>query len=264
MAAVDVEENINVPADESRCVFARYVCGDMKPLRVWLEGKPVPVRFVDWYVRGATQPLFLSNPLGGLLVISGLMVESPWMGLCGLVGLFFSTLTAVIFRQDKGCVESGGGGFNGLLTGLLLTALSRDPDWHGLTIVPVIVMAIMSTFINSGLSGILGKMELASLNLAFNVAVLVYTTAAGTRDSYPRLYLADEQQLLPDQTANLTAADQIDWIKVLRAVPIGIGQCYGCGEAVAGGLISAGILVSSPMVFYHCVMGAIIGIGTDV
>ncbi|KAI8515824.1 hypothetical protein Bbelb_066370 [Branchiostoma belcheri] len=202
------------------------------------------------------------HPLGGVLVISGLMVDSPWMGLCGLTGLFLATLTAVIFSQDKGCVESGGSGFNGLLTGLLLAALSRDPDWHGLTVLPVIVMAIMSTFLHSGLSGVLGKADLPALNMAFNIAVLVYTAAAGTQDSSPRLYQAEEQQLLRNQTANQSAADPIDWIRVVQAVPIAIGQCYGCGQAVSGGLISAGVLVSSPVVFYHCVIGAVLGIGT--
>ncbi|KAI8515823.1 hypothetical protein Bbelb_066360 [Branchiostoma belcheri] len=57
------EENIDVPAEESRCVFYRYVCGDMRPLKLWLEGKPVPVRFLDWCMRGTTQPLFLSRVL---------------------------------------------------------------------------------------------------------------------------------------------------------------------------------------------------------
>ena len=66
-----------------------------------LPDKPQALQFVDWVLRGTSQVVFVSNPISGILILVGLLVQNPWWALSGCVGTVVSTLTALLLGQDR-------------------------------------------------------------------------------------------------------------------------------------------------------------------
>ena len=66
-----------------------------------LPDKPQALQFVDWVLRGISQVVFVSNPISGILILVGLLVQNPWCALNGCVGTVVSTLTALLLNQDR-------------------------------------------------------------------------------------------------------------------------------------------------------------------
>lgn len=66
-----------------------------------LPDKPVVLQFVNWVLRGISQVVFISNPISGILIVVGLLVQNPWWALTGCVGAVVSTLTALLLSQDR-------------------------------------------------------------------------------------------------------------------------------------------------------------------
>lgn len=63
--------------------------------------KPLVLQFFDWVLRGLSQVVFVSNPISGILILVGLLVQNPWWALTGFVGTVVSTLTALVLSQDR-------------------------------------------------------------------------------------------------------------------------------------------------------------------
>ena len=122
--------------------FTAYFTGTVEPLDRWVATKPCPVRFLNACCRGFGQPIFLNNPISGLIIMVALFVQNPWQALCGILGLVVAQLTAMAMRQPRGGVDSGGVAFQGLLTGLVIPALTGLLDWQALLLLPVALFAI--------------------------------------------------------------------------------------------------------------------------
>jgi solute carrier family 14 (urea transporter) len=63
--------------------------------------KPVVLQFIDWILRGISQVVFVSNPISGILILMGLLIQNPWWALNGCVGTIVSTLMALLLSQDR-------------------------------------------------------------------------------------------------------------------------------------------------------------------
>lgn len=48
--------------------------------------------------------------------------------------------------------------------------------------------------------------------------------------------------------------------QLFLSVPVGVGQVYGCDSPWTGGLILLALLLSSPTVCYHAMLGSAAGI----
>ncbi|XP_035166445.1 urea transporter 2-like isoform X2 [Oxyura jamaicensis] len=83
------------------CRAVGYITGDMKEFGAWLRDKPIVIQFIDWVLRGISQVMFVNNPLSGLIVVAGFLVQNPWWTLTGCLGTVVSTLTALILGQDS-------------------------------------------------------------------------------------------------------------------------------------------------------------------
>lgn len=59
------------------------------------------VQLLDWVLRRISQVMFVNNPLSGLVILAGLLLQNPWWTLTGCVGTVVSTLTALILGQDR-------------------------------------------------------------------------------------------------------------------------------------------------------------------
>ncbi|XP_033639660.1 urea transporter 1-like [Asterias rubens] len=238
--------------------FTAYFTGTVEPLDRWVATKPCPVRFLNACCRGFGQPIFLNNPISGLIIMVALFVQNPWQALCGILGLVVAQLTAMAMRQPRGGVDSGGVAFQGLLTGLVIPALTGLLDWQALLLLPVALFAIFSVFLSSALGNLLGQWGIPAFNLPFNVATFLFVAASGPTHPYFRPAPAGPQVGMMTVVPNAT--DQpINWLMVLSTIPVGIGQCYGCDKLATGCLMALAMLICSPTVFLHGVIGSILG-----
>jgi solute carrier family 14 (urea transporter) len=83
----------------------------MQPLNQRLANQP-GLDFLNYTLRGIGQVIFVNNPFSGLLILLALFIQSPWVGVMGLVGVVASTLTAVLLKLDRGSLRNGIFGFN--------------------------------------------------------------------------------------------------------------------------------------------------------
>lgn len=59
------------------------------------------MQILDWVLRGAAQVMFVNNPLSGLIIFGGLILQNYWWALNGFVGTLFATLSALLLRQNR-------------------------------------------------------------------------------------------------------------------------------------------------------------------
>lgn len=59
------------------------------------------LQLLDWILRGAAQVMFVNNPLSGLIIFAGLILQNYWWALNGFVGTLFATLSALLLQQSR-------------------------------------------------------------------------------------------------------------------------------------------------------------------
>uniref|UniRef100_A0ABI7XSF5 Solute carrier family 14 member 2 n=1 Tax=Felis catus TaxID=9685 RepID=A0ABI7XSF5_FELCA len=119
-----------------------YLTGDMKECRSWLKDKPLALQVTDWVLRGTAQVMFVNNPLSGLIIFIGLLIQNPWWTIAGVLGAVVSTLTALALNQDRSAIASGLHGYNGMLVGLLIAVFSEKLDYYWWLLFPVTFTAM--------------------------------------------------------------------------------------------------------------------------
>ena len=78
--------------------------------------------FVDWILRGIGQVVFQNNPISGAVILAGIFYNSWIYGTVCLFGTIIGTMTALLFKADKGMIKDGLFGFNGALVAIALVA----------------------------------------------------------------------------------------------------------------------------------------------
>lgn len=66
-----------------------------------LPGQFILLKLLDWVLRGASQVMFVNNPLSGLIIFAGLILQNYWWALNGFVGTLFATISALILQQNR-------------------------------------------------------------------------------------------------------------------------------------------------------------------
>ncbi|XP_060029790.1 urea transporter 1 isoform X4 [Erinaceus europaeus] len=210
------------PCNRRRCCpkVLGYVTGDMREFASWLKvlptsclpDKPQVLQFLDWVLRGISQVVFVSNPISGILIVVGLLVQNPWWALNGCLGTVVSTLTALLLSQD-------------------------------------------SPIFSSALSSMLCKWDLPVFTLPFNMALSLYLSATGHYNLFFPTKLFTPVTSVP----NVTWSD-LSALKLLRSLPVGVSQIYGCDNPWTGGIFLCAILLSSPLMALHAAIGSLVGI----
>ncbi|PNJ80679.1 SLC14A1 isoform 12 [Pongo abelii] len=174
-------ENQVSPCQGRRC-FPKalgYVTGDMKELANWLKDKTVLLQFIDWILRGISQVVFVNNPISGILILVGLLVQNPWWALTGWLGTVVSTLMALLLSQDRSLIASGLYGYNATLVGILMAVFSDKGDYFWWLLLPVCAMSMTCPIFSSALNSMLSKWDLPVFTLPFNMALSMYLSATG-------------------------------------------------------------------------------------
>uniref|UniRef100_A0A8C3UQ99 Urea transporter n=2 Tax=Catharus ustulatus TaxID=91951 RepID=A0A8C3UQ99_CATUS len=249
-----VKQNPLSTGGKSFCRAVGYLTGDMKDFGTWLKDKPLPIQLLDWVLRGISQVMFVNNPLSGLVILTGLLLQNPWWTLTGCVGMLVSTLTALILGQDRSAVAAGLHGYNGVLVGLLMAVFSADGDYNWWLLLPVALVSMTCPIFTSALSTVFSKWDLPVLTLPFNLALTFYLAASGPHN----LFFPTTVIRPATATPNITWADA-DITMLLQSIPVGVGQVYGCDNPCTGGIFLIALFISSPLICVHAVIGSAVG-----
>ncbi|NXU18142.1 UT2 protein, partial [Pardalotus punctatus] len=237
------------------CRAVGYLTGNMKDFGTWLKDKPLMLQIIDWVLRGISQVMFVNNPLSGLIIFAGLLLQNPWWTLTGFVGTVVSTLTALFLGQDRSAIAAGLYGYNGVLVGLLMAIFSADGDYNWWLLLPVALVSMTCPIFTSALSAVFAKWDLPVLTLPFNLALTLYLAASGPHNLFfPTTVIAPATA-----TPNITWADA-EITMLLQSIPVGVGQVYGCDNPWTGGIFLIGLFISSPLLCVHAVIGSAAGI----
>ncbi|KAM3610882.1 uncharacterized protein V6R79_010096 [Siganus canaliculatus] len=231
-----------------------YFSGDMSVFGKWMEKQFFLLQLLDWVLRGAAQVMFVNNPLSGLIIFAGLILQNYWWALNGFVGTLFATISALILRQDRGAIAAGLYGYNGILVGLLMAVFSNAGDWYWWLLLPNIFMSMMCPIVSSALASINSRWDLPVFTLPFNILVCLHMVATGHFNHHFPQVLIQPRSELP----NITWAE-IDVAKLFMSVPVGIGQVYGCDNPWTGGIFIISLFISSPITCAHAVLGSAVG-----
>ncbi|XP_004606153.2 urea transporter 1 [Sorex araneus] len=242
---------------QRRCIprVLTYITGDMRELANWLKDKPLLLQFVDWILRGISQVVLINNPISGILILVGFLVQSPWLALTGCVGTVVSTLTALLLSQDRAAIAAGLHGYNGTLVGILIAVFSLKGNYFWLLLIPVTLMSMTCPIFSSALGSVLSKWDLPVLTLPFNMALSMYLLATGHYNPFFPTKL-----FTPESSAPNVTWSELSALSLLKAVPVGISQIYGCNSAWTGGIFVCAIFLSSPLICLHAVIGSLLGI----
>lgn len=231
-----------------------YFAGDMKPFAKWMENQFILLQLLDWVLRGAAQVMFVNNPLSGLIIFAGLILQNYWWALNGFVGTLFATISALILQQSRGAIAAGLYGYNGILVGLLMAVFSNAGDWYWWLLLPNIFMSMMCPIVSSALASINSRWDLPVFTLPFNILVCLHMVATGHYNHHFPQVLIQPRSEFP----NITWAE-IDVAKLFMSVPVGIGQVYGCDNPWTGGIFIISLFISSPITCAHAVLGSAVG-----
>ncbi|XP_071779226.2 urea transporter 1 [Centroberyx gerrardi] len=227
--------------------------GDMERLEKYMQDKMFVLQLAVWSLRGVARVILANNPLSGALILAALCWASPWQGLLGTLGLLASTLTAVIIGQDSAEVSGGLHGFNGMLVSLLMGVFSSAGDWYWWLLLPVCLGSATCTFLFSGLSPLLDRWDLPVAVFPFNIVILLYLLCTGPDNPYFPHHPAVPPGALEPNATQLSAAE------VLYGIPLGVGQIYACGAMGPTLLILGAVLLYSPLLAVHALLGSAAG-----
>ncbi|XP_070760128.1 urea transporter 2 isoform X1 [Enoplosus armatus] len=245
------------PLQRAKACFLKgvsYFSGDMEVFGKWMEKQFFLLQLLDWVLRGAAQVMFVNNPLSGLIIFAGLILQNYWWALNGFVGTLFATISALILQQNRGAIAAGLYGYNGILVGLLMAVFSKAGNWYWWLLLPNIFMSMMCPIVSSALASINSRWDLPVFTLPFNILVCLHMVATGHYNHHFPQVLIQPRSELP----NITWAE-IDVAKLFMSVPVGIGQVYGCDNPWTGGIFIISLFISSPITCAHAVLGSAVG-----
>ncbi|XP_068278600.1 urea transporter 2-like [Nyctibius grandis] len=249
-----IKQNALNKAGKRVCRAVGYITGDMKEFGAWLKDKPLMIQFIDWVLRGISQVMFVNNPLSGLIVVAGFLVQNPWWTLTGCLGTVVSTLTALILGQDRSAIAAGLYGYNGVLVGLLMAVFSAKGDYHWWLLQPVALVSMMCPVFTSALGSVFCKWDLPVFTLPFNLALTFYMAASGPHN----LFFPTTVIQPATATPNITWTDA-EMPMLLQSIPVGVGQVYGCDNPWTGGIFLIALFISSPLICLHAAIGSAVG-----
>ncbi|GAA6219363.1 urea transporter 2-like [Lates japonicus] len=245
-------------APSSSCLFRAVglFTGNMHLCGEWVKKQGVVIQLLDWVFRGVAQVMFVNNPLSGLLITAGLFLQDPWWALNGLLGTLVSTVSAILLGQNREAISAGLYGYNGALVGMLMAVFSTRGSWYWWLLLPNMFMSMLCPVVSSALSSVASKWDLPIFTLPFNILVCLHIAATGANHPYfPEVDIQPNNHL---HTSN-DSITSLNISQLFLSVPVGVGQVYGCDSPWTGGLILLALLLSSPTICFHAMLGSAAG-----
>uniref|UniRef100_A0A8C9L0Q8 Urea transporter n=1 Tax=Panthera tigris altaica TaxID=74533 RepID=A0A8C9L0Q8_PANTA len=158
-------------------------------------------------------------------------------------------------RQNRSAIAAGLQGYNGTLVGILMAVFSDKGNYFWWLLFPVSAMSMTCPVFSSALNSLFCKWDLPVFTLPFNMALSMYLSATGHYNPFFPGKLFKPITEVP----NVTWTD-LSALQLLKSLPVGVGQIYGCDSPWSGGIFLGAILLSSPLMCLHAAIGSLLGI----
>jgi len=215
--------------------------------------------FVDWTLRGVGQVVFQNNPLAGLIILIGLLVNSWIYAAICILGVIASTLTAIWLKADRGLIRDGLFGFNGALVALALVAFTSENFQTGA--IPSVAMTVylvcaaaFTTMAFATIAALLGPHKVAPLTMPFVLVGWLFLFAVLKFNAIEAGPMA--KPVSPDQFVYSAPYDFGTWY---QGIGTSIGQIFFQDNWITGYIILIGIAINSRISATMCLLGAMIG-----
>uniref|UniRef100_A0A665W296 Urea transporter n=1 Tax=Echeneis naucrates TaxID=173247 RepID=A0A665W296_ECHNA len=146
----------------------------------------------------------------------------------GLLGAFVSAVSAILLRQNREAMPSGLYGYNGVVIGIMMAAFSAEGNFCWWLSLPNVFMCLLCLLVSSALSSVANRWGLIIFTLPFNI----FGLSTHCRASCWQLFLS---------------------------APVGVGQVHGYDSPWTGSLILLALLLSSPTICFHAMLGSAAG-----
>ncbi len=211
---------------------------------------------------GVSQSVFQQNGYTGLVLLLGIFLGSPWLGLAALLGLLTSTSVAWAIGAERGLILSGVYGFNGFFSGLALASfLNPNP---GLWMI-VAVAGALSAALTYALHRLPGRLHLPPLSAPFVgvlwlilLSVMQLGGLVYAQGPVPRLgerWLTDAARAWTEPFTNGQDSTSL----LLNGTLRGIGQIFFQDDLVAGFIFLLGLLANSSRAAMLAAAGSLTG-----
>jgi len=211
---------------------------------------------------GVSQSVFQQNVYTGLILLSGVFLCSPWVGLAALLGLLTSTSVAWAIGAERGLLLSGVYGFNGFFSGIALGSLFQpNPElW-----IVVVFAGALSAILTYALHRLLGRIHLPALSAPFVCVlwlILLSVVQAGllthAQTAVPGLgerWMTDATRAWTEQFTNGQDTASLLLSGTLR----GISQIFYQDDPIAGVIFLLALLINSPRAAMVAAAGSLTG-----
>lgn len=131
----------------------------------------------------------MNNSISGIFIAAGMFVASRYHALCMILGVFVSTLTALVFQLNKSAFANGIYGYNGTLVGIGIAVFHFGSDDHFVempqVIGPIVFMSMLSTIFVAGIGSLfVGKFGLSPFTIPFILCVWIWILGASGSFAY--------------------------------------------------------------------------------
>nr|XP_046231252.1 urea transporter 1-like isoform X1 [Scatophagus argus]XP_046231253.1 urea transporter 1-like isoform X1 [Scatophagus argus] len=154
-------------------------------------------------------------------------------------------------------ISAGLYGYNGTLVGILMAVFSAKASWYWWLLLPNVFMTMLCPVVSSALSSIASKWDVPIFTLPFNILVSLHIAATGANHPYfPEMDIQPNYHLYPSNDS----IKSLNISQLFLSVPVGVGQVYGCDSPWTGGLVLLALLLSSPTICFHAMLGSAAGV----
>ena len=221
--------------------------------------------FVDWVLRGIGQVVFQDNPISGAVILGGIFYNSWIYGVACLVGTIISTLTALLFKADKGMIKAGLFGFNGALIAIALVAYTSQNFTtgnipNGYLVLYIVLCAAFTSLILPAFVALLGPHKVPGLTMPF---VLATWFVLGAFLQFSTIDVSNA--LKPTSPADFTGPrPDYSWITWSHGITMGIAEIFFQDNWITGVVILIGIAINTRIGALMALMGSTLAVGAAV
>ena len=215
--------------------------------------------FIDWTLRGIGQVVFQNNPLSGLVILLGILVNSWIYAAICVLGVVASTLTAIILKADKGLIRDGLFGFNGALVALALVAFTSADFRAGAVPSPAMTVylifgAAFTTMAFASIAALLGPHKIAPLTMPFVLVAWLFLFAILKFEAIDAGPMT--KPVSPEQFSYAVPYILPTWY---MGIGTSLAQIFFQDNWISGYIILAGIMIHSRVSAGMGLLGAMTG-----
>jgi urea transporter len=221
--------------------------------------------FIDWVLRGIGQVVFQNNPVSGAVILAAIFYNSWIYGTVCLFGTVISTVTALLFKADKGMIKDGLFGFNGALIAIALVAYTSSdftsgslPNIH--LWLYIVLSAAFATVIVPAFGALLAPHKVPGLTMPFVLATWFFL---GALLQFSTIDVSNA--LKPTSPSDFTGPQpDYTWLTWFHGITMGVSEIFFQDNWVTGVIILIGIAINTRIGALMALLGSTLAVGVGV